>query len=30
LKKKDNGIEVSEVDSKEDISASEEVNKEEE
>jgi large subunit ribosomal protein L10 len=30
LEKKDNGIEVSEVDSKEDISASEEVNKEEE
>jgi large subunit ribosomal protein L10 len=30
LEKKDNGIEVSEVDSKEDVSASEEVNKEEE
>jgi large subunit ribosomal protein L10 len=30
LEKKDNGIEVSEADSKEDISASEEVNKEEE
>jgi large subunit ribosomal protein L10 len=30
LEKKDNGIEVSEVDSEEDISASEEVNKEEE
>ena len=30
LEKKDNGIEVSEVDNKEDVSASEEVNKEEE
>ena len=30
IEKKDNGIEVSEVDSKEDVSASEEVNKEEE